>query len=148
MKRLAIQFTWVLLAMVLVSVGCKKYEDGPGLSLRSKRERIINTWKAEVALMDDVDATAWFSDWELDIREDGRIVITDLDDRDSVVTQNGFWDFVNEQQEVRFLYTVPAVAADRKTVTILRLKDKEFWYRDATDSVVWEMHLIPSDTTN
>lgn len=116
------------------------------MSFRSKRERVINTWKAELAMRDDIDATAWYEDWTLDIREDGRILISDLDDQDSVVIQNGFWDFVNDETEIRFLYSIPPVNPDRETVTILRLKEKELWYRNVTDTATWEFHLIPADT--
>lgn len=147
MKKLAIQLSLFVFLSSLFVVGCKKYEEGPGLSLKTKTERAINTWKAEYALRDGVDATAWYKNWVLDMREDGRIVITDLDDRDSVVTQNGFWTFVNDQEQIRFQYTVPVVTNDIKTVTILRLKEKELWYRDVTDTATWEFRLIPADTT-
>ena len=83
------------------------------------------------------------------MREDGRILITDLADDDStVITQNGFWDFVNDEEEIRFLYSVPAVDPDRKTVTILRLMEKQLWFRDVTDTATWEFHLIPVDSAS
>lgn len=148
MKKFAFQLSFVLVILSIFSAGCDDYEDGPRMSFRTKRERAINTWKAEFAYRDDVDATAWYKDWTLDMREDGRIVITDLDENDSLVTQNGFWDFVNDEEEIRFLYSVPAVNPDRKTVTILRLMEKQLWYRDVTDTATWEFHLIPADSSN
>jgi hypothetical protein len=148
MKRFAFGLGFVIVLLSLFSVGCDNYEDGPKISLRSKRERVINTWKAEYAYRDDVDATAWYKDWTLDLREDGRLVITDLDENDSIVTQHGFWDFVNDEEELRFLYSVPAVDPDRKTVTILRLMEKQLWFRDVTDTATWEFQLIPADTSN
>lgn len=148
MKKFAFQLSFVLVILSIFSAGCDDYEDGPAMSFRTKRERAINTWKAEFAYRDDVDATAWYKDWTLDMREDGRIVITDLDENDSLVTQNGFWDFVNDKEEIRFLYSVPAVDPDRKTVTILRLMEKQLWFRDVTDTATWEFHLIPADSSN
>ena len=149
MKKFAFQLGFVLVMLSLLTVGCDDYENGPKMSLRTKRERAINTWVAEYAYRDDVDASAWYKDWTLDMREDGRIVITDLADDDStVVTQNGFWDFVNDEAEIRFLYSVPAVDPDRKTVTILRLMENQLWFRDVTDTATWEFHLIPADTAN
>lgn len=144
MKKIAFHLGLVAVLMGGFLVGCDDYEDGPRMSFRTKRERAINIWKAEYAYRDNVDATAWYTDWFLDIREDGRILITDKDDRDSIVEQNGFWDFVNDETQIRFLYSVPAVNPDRKTVTILRLRDKELWYRDVTDTATWEFHLIPA----
>ena len=123
MKKFACQLGFVVLLMGMFLVGCDDYENGPKMSFRPKRERAVNTWKAEFAYRDRVDATAWYTDWRLDIRDDGRILISDKDVRDSVVEQNGFWDFVNDETEIRFLYSVPAVNPDRKTVTILRLME-------------------------
>jgi hypothetical protein len=148
MKKFAFRLGFVLVILSLLTVACDDYEDGPKISLKSKRERVINTWKAEYAYRDEVDATAWYKDWTLDLREDGRLVITDLDDNDSVVTQHGFWDFVNDEEEIRFLYSVPAVEPDQKTVTILRLKETQLWFRDVTDTATWEFQLIPADTAS
>lgn len=148
MKKFAFRLGFVIVLLSLFTVGCDNYEDGPKMSLRTKRERAINTWKAEYAYRDAVDATAWYRDWTLDMREDGRIVITDLDENDSLVTQNGFWDFVNDKEEILFQYSVPAVNPDRKTVTILRLREKQLWWRDVTDTATWEFHLIPADSAS
>jgi hypothetical protein len=148
MKKIALHLGLVALLLGITLVGCDDYENGPKMSFRTKRERAINTWKAEYAYRDNVDATAWYKDWRLDMREDGRILITDKDDLDSTVEQNGFWDFVNDETQLRFLYSVPAVNPDRKTVTILRLMEKQLWFRDVTDTATWEYHLIPADITN
>lgn len=147
MKKFAFHLGFVIVLLSLFTVGCDQYENGPKMSFHTKRSRAVNVWKAEYAYRDAVDATAWYKDWRLDMRDDGRIVMTDLDDRDSVVTQNGFWDFVSDETEIRFLYSVPAVNPDRKTVTILRLMEKQLWYRDVTDTATWVFHLIPADST-
>jgi hypothetical protein len=148
MKKFAFRLGFVLVILSLLTVACDDYPDGPKMSLRNKRERVINTWKAEYAYRDEVDATAWYRDWTLDLREDGRLIITDLDENDSVVTQHGFWDFVNDEEELRFLYSVPAVDPDQKTVTILRLREKELWFLDVTDTATWEFQLIPVDSAS
>jgi hypothetical protein len=148
MKKISFSLGLVAVLMGMFLVGCDDYEDGPKMSFRTKRERVINEWKTEFAYRDAVDATAWYKDQKIDIREDGRILITDLDDRDSVVEQNGFWDFVNDETQIRFLYSVPAIDPDRKTVTILRLKETQLWWREVTDTATWEFHYIPADTSN
>ncbi|UPT65291.1 MAG: hypothetical protein M0D57_12030 [Sphingobacteriales bacterium JAD_PAG50586_3] len=43
MKQLKISlFAFALVALVAME-GCKKYEEGPGLSFRSRAERVANT---------------------------------------------------------------------------------------------------------
>ena len=146
MRRLSIAFLTAAL-LLGISTGCKKYEEGPALSLKSKDARASNNWKAKNVFQDGVDYTAWFTDWSIDMGEDGRIVITDLADDDSTwVTQAGFWDLVNDEEELRLLYTEPRVNPDRQTFTITRLTGKEFWFKEFTDSTTWEYRLIPVGT--
>ena len=86
-----------LVATLIVGMsGCKKYEEGPLLSFRGKFERVVNTWKPKFIFRDQVDVTAWYTDWTLDLREDGRLTQSDLNDADSLVSQEGYWDLVND----------------------------------------------------
>ncbi|HHG83249.1 MAG TPA: hypothetical protein ENJ82_00740 [Bacteroidetes bacterium] len=146
MKRLSITLLTVALLLGITTTGCKKYEDGPAISIKSKRARATNNWKAKNVFQDGVDYTAWFTDWSIDMGEDGRIVISDKDDNDSTITQAGFWDLVNDQKELRLLLTEPRVDPDQKYYTITRLTSKEFWFKELTDSTVWEFRLIPLGT--
>jgi hypothetical protein len=127
--------------------GCNKYEDGPGLSLTNPDTRATNLWQAKYVFQDGIDYTVYFEDWSLDLKEDGRIVISDLDELDSTVTQEGFWDLVNDKEDLRLLFSVPRVDPDRKEYTITRLTKKEFWFKEYTDSTTWEFRLIPQDST-
>ena len=45
------------LTLLLVASSCKKYEDGPSFSLRSKKERLSNNWKINKYFVGDVDKT-------------------------------------------------------------------------------------------
>ncbi len=51
MRTKAISFITVLL--IIVSISCSKYEDGPIISFRSKKERIEGTWKYESMIYAD-----------------------------------------------------------------------------------------------
>lgn len=132
-----------LVMLLSVMVGCKKYEDGPTISFRSKTQRVINTWKAKYVFMDEVDATAAFNNWVLDLTEDGRMTSTDSV-LDTIAVQEGFWELVNDKEEIRFIYTDPPVNPDRKFCEILRLKEDELWFREVTDTITWEFRLEPA----
>lgn len=135
-------FTAIILLGTIT--GCKKYEEGPLLSLKSKDARATNVWQAKYVFQDGIDYTVYFEDWSLDMREDGRIVITDKDELDSTVTQEGFWDLTNDKEELRLLFSVPRVDPDRKFYSITRLTSKEFWFKEYTDSTTWEFRLEPT----
>ena len=144
-----------ILTAVLLTAGlssCKKYEEGPALSFRSKYERVVNTWEAKYVFRDALDYTAWFDTMVIDLMDDGRFVITDFNEVDSTTTtQEGFWDLVNDNEQLRFVYSKPAISPDRKFFNILKLKEDELWYEEVTDSVTWTFRLIPgtpADSTN
>lgn len=137
---------FVACSLLLTIDGCKKYEEGPYLSFQGKFDRVVNVWKAKNVFRGLTDVTAWYTDWELDLREDGRLVLTDRDELDSLVVQNGFWDLVNDNEDLQFVYADPPVSPDRATVMITKLKDDALWYQMAHDTVTWEFRLMPADT--
>lgn len=137
---------FVACSLLLTIHGCKKYEEGPYLSFQGKFDRVVNVWKAKNVFRGLTDVTAWYTDWELDLREDGRLVLTDRDELDSLVVQNGFWDLVNDNEDLQFVYADPPVSPDRATVMITKLKDDALWYQMEHDTVTWEFRLMPADT--
>lgn len=142
MKKKLLVFPLVALTLMTVLSACTKYEEGPVVSFRSKYSRVVNTWKAKYIFRDALDVTAWYTDWTLDLKEDGRLTSTDRDEQDSLLTQEGFWELVNKNEDLQFLYTKPAVANDRMTVNILKLTKEELWYENVTDSATWQFRLV------
>jgi hypothetical protein len=130
-------------AAVAVLPSCNTYEDGPGLSFRSKYSRVVNNWKTKTVMRGLVDVTAWYEDYQIDMREDGRMTLTNRDALDSLYTIDGFWDLVNDNKDLRLLYANPPVNPDRVTYQILRLKEDELWIQEDQDSVVWEYRFVP-----
>ena len=47
---------FILFAILLCS--CKKYKEGPAISLRTKTNRITGTWKIEKLYINDIDSTS------------------------------------------------------------------------------------------
>ena len=133
-----------LLAVVLSS--CKKYEEGPALSFRTKDARVVNDWDVKYALEDGKDKTFLYKDFTINFTEDGRFVATNIASDSSTVEQSGFWDLVDNKEDIRLIYTDPPIPDDRITYDILKLKDDEFWIREITDSSTWEWRFIPNGT--
>jgi hypothetical protein len=143
MKKKLLVFPLVALTLLTVLTSCNKYEEGPVVSFRSKYSRVVNTWKAKYIFRDALDVTAWYGDWTLDLKEDGRLTINDRDEQDSLVTQEGFWSLENKNEDLQFLYTEPAIAEDRMTARILKLKAEELWYEGTMDNATWQFRLVP-----
>jgi hypothetical protein len=147
MKKKHLVLPLVALTLLTVLSACTNYDEGPAVSFRSKFSRVVNNWKAKNIFRDALDVTAWYTNWSMELKEDGRLTVSDLDDQDSVVVQEGFWDLVNKNEDIQFLYTKPVVANDRMTVRILKLRAEELWYEHVTDSATWQFRLVPAAST-
>jgi hypothetical protein len=130
------QILLVLLVAVTILpfAACKKYEDGPMLSLHTKKSRLKNFWRLEKVLVNDADSTAFF------LANDNSLVM-------NLETENcAYWYFVNSaypngvnDMEIlsysfvdgkdRFLLSSlsPVPARLCKSYMIKRLTNKELW---------------------
>lgn len=146
MKKLHIAIlTVTMLATGLV--GCNKYDEGPAISFRSAASRVENNWEPKVILEDGEDVSFYFQNFSIEITEDGRFVITDIDEMDSTFTQEGFWSLENDNEDLQFIYTNPPVTPDRVTFSIQKLKKDEMWLLEDRDGVTWDWRFITAGTS-
>jgi hypothetical protein len=136
------KFLCIAIPLFILS-SCGKYEDGPGLSLRTKKDRITNAWQVSSAMQNGVDKTsdfnALFAGYLLDIRKDETYSLSYSPLSMGQVNETGRWEFVSDKLEIRFTNS----DGESRTYQILRLKEKEFWIRFQQDDTDWEVHLVP-----
>lgn len=115
--------------------GCKKYEDGPALSLRSKTARVANTWKVESYTINGFDNTSSLTS----------INYTETYDKDGNYSYNsslgsgsGKWEFQSDKEQIK---RSGVAGQSTETLFILRLKEKEFWYYFLDGNNRHEIHL-------
>jgi hypothetical protein len=137
--------TTILLTLALLgSIGlssCSKYEDGPAFSLRSKKDRITNTWRVERATNGGSDVTGAFNQYELEMLSSGAASLAALYTLGILTFEfqtNGTWSLTNNNEDLRLDFDNNA--AD-KTYEILRLMKDELWLREKGGSL--ELHLKP-----
>lgn len=119
-----------IISMVILSE-CKKYDDGPRVSLLTKKSRLANAWKYEkVTKQNGTDITSAFATDFIEFKKDGNVIETYGND-----LYPGTWLFGNNKEEIAL-----NIPSDTRTVSILRLKNKELWF---TDQYHTEFHLIP-----
>ena len=126
--------------MLASSVGissCKKYEEGLYLSLRSKAERIENTWKAEKVIEDGRDVTSDHTDDRHTFRKGGDYAL--FSNSNPSISGNAKWQFIGDKDEIQIIYQ-GFFKQQIDTYKILKLKENELWLRKG-DS---ELHLIPA----
>ena len=129
--------------LLIVSVGlmmtgiqsCKKYPEGPIFSLRSRAERVANTWKVDNYKKNGNDFTSLLADYTETYTKDGGYSYIM-----NSIGGTGTWAFQNKDNEILLTGT-----SNQSTYTliILKLEEKEFWYyyMDGTDKK--EFHMIP-----
>ena len=132
-----------MIALVAITglMGCKKYDDGPTFSLRSRKKRISNTWRIDRAMNGSDDVTSAFDQYELRLTKDHDASLTatyTLFGTDFSFTTSGTWSFENKDEDLRLDFEDGD--AD-ETYQILRLKETELWLREKGGDL--ELQLVP-----
>lgn len=133
-----IKITAMLLLIVAftitATVGCKKYPEGPAISLHSRAERVANTWKVENYKINGTDYTSLVSGYEQTFSKDGAYSFSW-----GSTNGSGTWVFQNDEAEIRITGTNNQSS---ETLYILKLKEKEFWYYIMDGNDKQEYHLL------
>lgn len=127
-------FKVMLLVLLTSTVACKKYEDGPLLSLRSRAERVANTWKVENYKVNGTDYTSLVANYTETYSKDGNYSYSW-----GVLSGSGTWKFQNKDAEIKLTGTNNQ---DDHVLVILKLEEKSFWYYYLDGNDRYEFHFI------
>lgn len=132
---------FLLLLVFLFLYGCKKYEDGPSLSLRPKKWRLSGSWHVEQMLVNGQDMTsAYYPNHEYyESYEVGGSFTYTAGTSITSPTGTGAWRWIDHKKEI--LRTASLSSADG-IITILKLENKSFWYFYQAGSSTYEMHMV------
>lgn len=136
----------LLLPIIFTMAACNKYPEGPGLSLRSKKARLCNSWQISSAYQNGVDKTSdfntAFAGYVININKDDTYSSSYNPFSLGTVSESGHWAFSDDKTHVTFTPNDSNTAPT--TWEILRLKEKELWakFTDSNNNQ-WEMHLVP-----
>jgi hypothetical protein len=123
---------------------CKKYEEGPALSLLSKKARIAGTWKVEAYLENGVDKTSDYRQLVTDETYTTTKEGTYTSSQTTVLgtfSDNGTWELINDKADFKTLSAQSGSTPD--TMVIVKLKSKEFWMKSKSGNPVVEIHYMP-----
>ncbi len=124
----------ILFITVISIIACKKYENGPSISLKSEKARIANEWVVEQYIEDGKDKTSTLSSVKFTFEKDG--VCT-------VITPNGtfvgVWQTESDDDDdddnkvkIEFKFTAKDTYVEEldDDWEISKLKDNEMWLID------------------
>lgn len=115
----------IFISLVVVFSTCKKYEEGPLLSFRTKRERAINIWSfASVTDLTGNDLTSNYSNWLFSIDEGNNLLVQWYLSGVKIDTY-GTWVFNQDKSSIELDYTNSVLESQfSKSLRIIRLKEK------------------------
>ena len=126
MKNLRI-LSLAVLAVTFVLGSCSKYEEGPALSLRTKKARVANTWKADKYVSQDGTETQANDESTSEYTKDGNVTITS-----GSFSFNGTWEFNSDKTGIITTFEQGGVSSSSTSI-IIKLKNDEMWITDEED---------------
>jgi len=119
----------LLSAIVFSTPSCGKYEEGPGMSLLTKKKRLSREWDAKEYVSASGVTTADTDSDYLTFEKDGTFKITS-----DGVTVSGTWEFTSDKEKIKTVVTILNQTSTNE-ITILRLTNKEFWTKDSDGEI-------------
>lgn len=127
--------------IAIVCSSCRKYEDGPGISLLPRKTRVENSWYVEKYLVNGVDSTTAYTQfWAGEFYDSDGSYHTTISRSTGVsmpAQVYGTWEFQNHHREIK--RTLDNGKSD--VIEITRLKYNSFWYRAKRGNDILEFHL-------
>lgn len=125
MKK-ALIATTAIVSLLAVS-SCGKYEEGPGVSLLTKKARLTGVWDVKEYISGNTTTTD-NSDDTFEVLKDGTYKVTS-----GSTSTEGTWEFTSDKEKIKtsFSYTVfGSTTTITSESTIIRLTNKELWMKD------------------
>jgi hypothetical protein len=124
MKLFNLLFTCVFFVSFFA---CKKYEEGPHLSFRTARHRLVNNWEVSQLLVNNNDSTSTVPAGYVEAYTKEHIVDYYMDNGGG---GSSTWKFKKEYTQIERggIAGIPTV-----TLTILKLQENHFWYTYTDD---------------
>ncbi len=143
MKKLFGILAAVAIVGSVVMTSCSKYEEGPSLSLRSKKARLAGEWSISNVTLNGTDVTSLMlpsgSSYTMTIEKDGTWT-SSYSASGFSSTEAGTWEFVDSKEKLKIV-TTGSSDTDGDTSTIVMLKNKELKLKDVSGSDVTIMTL-------
>ncbi|MFT6002016.1 MAG: hypothetical protein ACI95T_000774 [Flavobacteriales bacterium] len=134
----------VIFASILIfGTSCNKYEDGPKLSLRSKKARMTNTWKIITATDADDDVTAGYEGITWTFTEDGSYTRGGETAAGFEPNETGKWEFgkIDGRNKTQLIISTDGIVTPKKWI-ITRLKNDELWLKQEQAQDTYETRKL------
>lgn len=135
MKK-TIRLVALVLLLAVVAVSCKKYPEGPSMSLRTKKSRVAGDWTIESVKYNNSDVTSVYvalvPGFKMTMTKDGAYTVT----TNAGEQDTGTWKFDDKKENITSTSTKNKNASGAyltSTSKILKLENDAMWVSE-TDS--------------
>ena len=126
----------ILSGLMLIGLqSCSQYPDNSGITLVSKIDRVSKAWQVENYKVNGNDYTSLMAAYTETFTKQGT-----YDFQWSILGGTASWAFQNNDAEIRI---IGVSNVSTKTLVILKLEEKSFWYYYLDGNDRKEFHLIP-----
>jgi hypothetical protein len=142
MKKIFRNFILLSLAFAFIlTASCKKYPDGPLLSLRTKEHRLAGTWDVEYFSINGFDSTGYLKNqpfygvYAFSVKHNSDVC--SYSSSNYVYSVFGFWKLVDNNNNLIIKFNIDstnigqigAYRAEKTVWEIRRLTEKELWLK-------------------
>jgi len=122
-----------ILILIIGLQSCSKFDEGPLISFRTKKQRISRSWKIEYSLnlKTGIKHSGDFDAWLLSINEDGSYSNTIYYGNSETII-NGSWTLNDNLLSLKKTETDETV---NEFYTIIRLTTKELWVKTMVEEI-------------
>jgi hypothetical protein len=118
-----------MLAMfIIIGSGCK-YEEGPALSLRTKKTRLVGEWRIDKLFEEngtEIELSQFQKSITIEFTTANKFIMRIQGD----TYDQGMWDFSADKEKVLVFEDDSTNSSPVVEFQILRLKNKELWLKD------------------
>jgi hypothetical protein len=144
MKKILFVLSVALIGALTIS-SCRKYEEGPNISLRKKEARVTNNWRVESAQLNgtEVSADPYWTKQKHYMYRDGNYVVTIINPV-TLEAKNlqGTWKLYDNDRKLALTTKNFSGNIDSTNdYNILKLYNKQMWIRKTDNSL--ELHFVP-----
>ena len=122
----------LFLSFILLQ-SCKKYPNGPILSLRSREVRIEGNWSCEKVLVNSQESTPFYSKYSYNYGADGS-----FSENNGFNNLTGTWALTSDDDSL--IVKINTTQALHR-FKILRLRNKSMWLLEDRNTSTYEWHL-------
>ena len=118
--------------LIVFSASCKKYPDGPQISVLPRTERIEGKWVAAAVKYNEIDSTAAYKDYIWEFTRNNSVIL-----QIGSVKETGIWSTVTGDKD----FVIDYDNGTREQYEIRKMTRTEFWLRHRQSQLDFHLKL-------